>query len=180
MPYTLSEESDYSLPADILPANTYLKAIPFFQYRAAPVTHTSLSYNIDELLTTSTKRHLYEEMVGDRRDYFLYCPDCTKVLDRLASIGLCDQNLTLDGNKGWFWTRHCDAGNEESKAKAFMGLLRHIRNSIAHGRIALEDGFIILEDFNGKGNLTARIVVDPETFNEWAMIIERVCLKACI
>lgn len=179
MSNTLAEESDYSLPADILPANTYLKAIPFFQYRAAPVSHTSLSYDIDALLTTSTKCDLYEEMIGDRAAHFVYCPNLSKALNRLASIGLCDQNLTLDGNKGWFWTRHCDTRNEESKAKAFMELLRHIRNSIAHGRIALEDGFIILEDSNGRESLTARIIVDPESFNEWAMIIERACLKAC-
>jgi hypothetical protein len=63
---------------------------------------------------------------------------------------------------------------QESDLECF---LRHIRNSIAHGRVYYVQGrnrvFIVFEDLNNRGNLSARIVCIKADLEHWKKELSR-------
>ena len=176
MNYTINTPSDYSLPTELLSFSDF-EIVPFLLYRAAPTKTTSLSFDLENIIAGHVRRCLFDQFVGEDRESFIFSSNPNKQIERLAELGLTDQNLMCDRNKGFCWVRENPQDNDSSKAKQFDALLTHLRNSFAHGRTAGENDRLILEDQFGassKSNyLSARLILDPSTLAEWIKAIER-------
>lgn len=61
----------------------------------------------------------------------------------------------------------------------FTALLRHIRNSLAHGRLYVrktkQGNYLCLEDIDQENKLTARIVITDTILKSWKSIIDTYC-----
>lgn len=173
---TICIPSEYALPTELLSCNDF-SVVPFLLYRAAPIKHTSLSFDLEHVLEQNVRSKLLDKFFGDTPGNFIYGPKLDDQIDAIEGFGLTDQNFVADYDKGFFWTRVQMDDDDETKAKAFDQLIAHLRNSFAHGRTAKEDDFLILEDFHttsAKSNsLSARIVLNPSTLVEWVKSIEK-------
>ena len=173
---TICTPSEYILPTELLSYNDF-SVVPFLLYRAAPAKHTSLSFDLEHVLEQNIRSELLDKFFGDMPDNFVYGPKLDDQIDAIERLGLTDQNFVADCDKGFFWTRVQMGNDDEAKAKAFDQLIAHLRNSLAHGRTAKEDDFLILEDIHTtsakSSNLSARIVLNPSTLVEWVKSIEK-------
>lgn len=175
MGYTICEPSDYTIPTELLSQADY-QIVPFFLYRAAPKRLTSLSYELDEVFSEKTKSELLQIILGDDLNNFVFEKDLLSHIEQIAELGLADQNLYANCNKGFCQFNGKLSETDESRAKVFDKLLNRLRNSFAHGRTSKEGDYLILEDqFNPKSenkNLSARIVIDSSTLVELVKHIE--------
>lgn len=97
-----------------------------------------------------------------------------KVLKRVRknaykSLGLEGDKICLECNRMIF-----NISSDEIELKA---LLKHIRNSLAHGRVYIyknkKSVHVFLQDYDPKKKkITAKIVVDFSLLNDWKAIIE--------
>lgn len=88
-----------------------------------------------------------------------YPPD--KFVKCLAKYGL-DNEAQVNRRTKAFVVKMKERKEEEPEQE-YQCLLRHIRNSIAHGNVYLSNAgnrkYILFEDFNKKGNMSARILL---------------------
>lgn len=178
--YSINTPSDYSLPTELLSFGDF-DIVPFLLYRAAPVRTTSLSYDLEHVLSVEVRSDLFNRFMVDSRDLFIFSSSLDKQIDRIADLGLADQNLLCDCDKGFCWVRQNPKNDIASDAKLFDALLVHLRNSFAHGRTSGDGDRLILEDqFNSKSksnNLSARFVLEPSTLVEWVKAIEKAIIQ---
>jgi hypothetical protein len=77
-------------------------------------------------------------------------------------------------NKGPNDERH-EATEKKRKIAYTNQIFRHLRNSLAHGQVAVltcEKGkFYIFQDENGKHNISARIIIQRSTLEKWITIL---------
>ena len=174
--YSIDTPSSYSLPTELLSFSAF-EIVPFLLYRAAPIKTTSLSYDLQNTLSDKTRASLFNHFIEEDRDCFIFSCSPDKEISKIVELGLADQNLLCDRDKGFCWIRQNPKGDTASDAKCFDALLTHLRNSFAHGRTAEEDNWLILEDqfsSSSKSNyLSARLILDPSTLVEWVKSIER-------
>lgn len=174
MEYTISEPSDYSLPTELL-SQADFQIVPFLLYRAAPKTQTPLSFELDNILPDETKSELLLRVLGDNPDNFVFEKKLGPHIEKIAQLGLADQTLSANCNKGFCQINGSLAESDKSRAKVFDNFIKRLRNSFAHGRTAKEGEFLILEDqFAGrdKTGLSARIILDVSTLVELVQHIE--------
>lgn len=157
----ISQDSNYVLPKSIQGLdNGELQA--YYQYYFANEKDSPLSIKIDTLLTDSEKNILLNSLYG------VIALSNTKLLFNsilhnpapyatIQSLKLNDNNFVVDEIKGFFHKK-----NTEHELDC---ILRHTRNSFAHGRVAFENNYIILED--KVNQLTARFVVTIEMLEKW-------------
>lgn len=180
MKYTICEPSDYTIPTELLSQSDF-QIVPFLLYRAAPKRQTPLSYELDRVLPDTVKSTLLLNVLGDAPDNFLFVKKPALNIERIADLGLADQNLYADFNKGFCQTNSTLSDTDESRAKVFDTFLNRLRNSFAHGRTAKEGGFLILEDYYNSScsntDLSARIVIDSSTLVELIKHIETAIRK---
>lgn len=180
MTYTICEPSDYSLPTELLSQADY-QIVPFLLYRAAPKRQTPLSYELDSILPDKVKSKLLLSVLGDKPGNFLFIKKPESHIEQIARLGLADQNLFADCNKGFCQINGSISDTEESRAKVFDMFLNRLRNSFAHGRTAQDGDFLILEDQYVRNsqntNLSARIIIDASTLVELVKRIETAIRK---
>lgn len=173
---TICTPVEYSLPTELLSYNDF-SIVPFLLYRAAPTKYTTLSFDLENVLNPEQRCNLFNQLIGQGATNFIYGPHLNEHITQIEALGLADQNLLPDCDKGFFWTRVQMNSDTESKAKAFNYLIGHLRNSFAHGRTAKESGYLILEDSHSRSvetpNLSARIVLSPSTLVEWVNAIQK-------
>lgn len=182
MKYTIIEPSDYSIPTELLSQADY-QVVPFLLYRAAPKKQTPLSYELDDILPESVKAELLLSIIGDAPDNFIFAKSLSSHMERIAQLGLADQNLIADCNKGFCQINGSLSDGNESRAKVFDTLLNRLRNSFAHGRTAKDGDYLILEDRFRRGSkeecLSARIIIDSSTLVELVKHIEAAIKRLC-
>ncbi len=179
--WTICSRDDYQMPGDILTASDFFLIVPFFLYRTATKNNTTLAWDLDTSLGKEGKSKLYKEMMTNRMDSFHgVTEDITRDIDWAAKVHLTDQNQELTGEKGIF--RQERKSGDDDYSACFDSILKHIRNSIAHGRMKSLNGYLLLEDFapGRKAKavgvpipLTARLVIRPKTLVTWAGWIEQ-------
>lgn len=178
--YSIDTPSEYVVPTELL-SFAQFEVVPFLLYRAAPPRTTSLSYDLEHVLSEQTRCELFSRFMDENRDSFVFSNSLDKQIDRIVELGLADQNLLCDCDKGFCWVRQTPKNDAASDAKMFDSLLVHLRNSFAHGRTASDEGHLILEDqFGQKAKascLSARIVLEPSTLLEWVKAVERAINK---
>lgn len=180
MEYTICEPSDYAIPTELLSQADY-QIVPFLLYRAASKRQSPLSYELDRILPENVKSELLLSVLGDELENFIFAKNPKAHMEQIARLGLADQNLCADRNKGFCQINGSLSESDSSRAKVFDTFLNRLRNSFAHGRTTKEGDFLILEDQygrNGKNtDLSARFVIDASTLVELVKHIEAAIRK---
>ncbi len=181
--------SETSIPIDISQDSNYTsvftseidKAVlsclcDFYQYKAANESDSPLSIKIDVLLSNDEKDELYGKLLdvaGLNECDFLFNSLLRNKIKDIRVMKLSDNTLVCDRIKGFF---HQKAPSKSGKTQHKIdSLLKHIRDSFAHGRIAFANEHLILED--KRNELTARLVITLDVLIKWKNIIEQYCTE---
>ena len=147
----------------------------YFQYR----TPNTSSYQC-ETLDTAYHQSLYHEMVKS------WNQENISIIPFNATFDQESPSYALSGNSVCSYCKRflCKRakpyhGNPETD---FDCLLRHIRNSLAHGRVFVIHGGtsikILLEDYDTKNKvITARIICNQSDLTKWRALINKYLKK---
>jgi hypothetical protein len=168
MNHSIDTASEYEAISSIFTSEEISKIFEFYLHRGAISTDSPLSLRLDTSLDDTNRELLYNDLLktaGIDSSNFIFGPDLTKGKRKLAIITqkLDDINFICDGVKGFF--------NGDKLTQNVCCLFKRIRNSLAHGRIAVNGKFLILED-KGTSHLTARLVITKEILLKWITIVE--------
>lgn len=85
---------------------------------------------------------------------------------------LSDETIVCNRPKGFFWlyTQNKQQGGQSESE--FDCLIKHIRNSIVHGRMQQQGEFALLED-KGKKNITMRLIVPQSALLQWTLAVQQ-------
>ena len=161
----ICEESSYSSPIQIFSEDA-ADVHEFFQYYAANSDDSPLSMRMDIELTETQKDELWKRMLksisADDADFLSDSILRNHIID-IQQLKLSDTTLVCDRNKGFYHVGHVTKGvNKKHKTYWFF---KRIRDAFAHGRIAVCDDYLILEDKTNE--LTGRIVVTKDALKSW-------------
>ena len=125
-----------------------------FFLHSAPFIESQFAGNIDE---TRVERNWDEYIELFQSDWYdIIAPNCT-IENYFAKYGLLPESEINRRTKRFVCKR------KDSKESDCKCMLRHIRNSIAHGHVYMHSSgnrkYILLEDFNTNGNCSARILL---------------------
>ena len=144
----------------------------YFHYKAP---------NVDSLQSPYLRPEFHEVILSEmlkRNDVFRFCAQNAKIDEELKIVAL-NGNSICNRCKRFLCKRMTSRGakrDETRKETDLECLLRHIRNSIAHGHVfIIHNGnyiSILLEDQNDKGNTTARIVCCQADLKKWRTVLE--------
>ena len=143
----------------------------YFQYRAP---------NIDSLQSPLLSSDIHDEvlakMLHNNSDYKFYSHNLDSSI-LLQQHGMSDDHV-CDRCKRFVCKYMTNPAKRDTTRKEtdLECLLRHLRNSIAHGHIFLHHGgnYITLgfEDQNEKKNITSRIIVNRAELYKWKNVLE--------
>lgn len=117
--------------------------------------------------------NIFQEMMRGRAfKYENFCSSNTKISRELLKVGLSGNKFCFKCKRFICKRRHTDKGQlPESNLTCF---LRHIRNSIAHGRFYYKHTgnwvFIMFEDMNER-EISARIVCNLADLQHWKNVL---------
>ena len=101
-----------------------------------------------------------------------FCASNCKIEKRLTRIGLSGDKVCLKCKRGVCKKNPVKDNHEESDLDC---LLRHLRNSIAHGRFYYNHAgnriYLMFEDVNPSGNLSARLICLRADLEHWKEIL---------
>lgn len=168
----ISKESDYiSIFETNYDINELLEIVNFFQYKVANEKDSPLSLKLDSTLSDSQKDILYDTLIqsvhGDYND-FLFNGFLRNGIKEIRIMGLSDNTLNCDKIKGFFHQNNPKTCKKNQHK--LDSLFKHIRNSFAHGRIAENNSYLILEDKNKE--LTGRLIITFSALLLWKKEIE--------
>ncbi len=144
----------------------------YFQYRAP---------NIDalksQMLDVALHNSVLSEMIDTNRFEYKFC-------SQNADAQVEFEKLNLKGETICSWCKRfvCKLNNQSKRDKTrketnLESLLRHLRNSIAHGRVYVIHGgtfiTILFVDINTNGNESARIVCRQSDLKKWRSILNK-------
>lgn len=147
------------------------KMLEFFLYYAAPVHTSPLSIDLPNSLSETVKRDLVRDLckrAGCAESDFIFYSfrDQSQKIRDLDAACLSDETFVPDRSKGFF-CRHVPNNKQKGSPECeFDCIIKHIRNSFAHGRVTDAGKYAILED--KKNNLTMRLVIEPGVLLDWA------------
>lgn len=169
---TITRESSYQGAFEVFEAKDAAILVGLFLYRLALADQCPLSWDLETKLNVNQKDKLFAELLkvanAEEAD-FVFASMLINRLARIEELGLSDETLSADKAKGFFQK----SGPEEKakeKVHRFDSMMRHMRNSIAHGRVCRHGSLILLEDWGGK-QLTARLFIDDASLLSWAAIV---------
>lgn len=152
-----------------------IKLIEFFLYYAAPVNTSPLSLDLSTSLNDADKGILVSSLLsecGCSKTDFIFIAFADRRESDLERLKLTDELFVADRSKGFFWR---DVPNSKQKARGaeheFDCITRHIRNSIAHGRISNKGGYALMED-KSKKTITMRLLIKPSVLLKWSESIQ--------
>ncbi len=159
-PVDISQESNYVLPKSIHGLeNGELQA--YYQYYFANESDSPLSVKVDSILSDAEKDILLNQMfvaINATSNDFIFNSILRNKINDIRSLGLSDTTLTADRIKGFFHIKNSNQHKLDS-------MLKRIRDSFAHGRIAFDGTYLILEDKTNE--LTGRLVITIEALELW-------------
>ena len=149
--------------------NDLNKMVEFFLYRAPQISSCHSCGKLKE----SLHAEIYSRLL---KDAGLKPGKTAKMIEKIqpTSFSIMD----LDGPElDLFKPRLlCKRLRQETE---FTALLRHIRNSLAHGRLYVKKTkhgkYLCLEDIDQENKLTARIVITDTILKSWKSIIDAYC-----
>lgn len=137
----------------------------YFQYRA-PGISSEQSFVIPETNHQAVYDELFQHKQYEAKEFY----QSNKTIKRhIANNHLVGNSICVKCKR---FVCRLDNGDETR----LNCLLRHIRNSIAHGRIHLLNDrgyYLCFEDINKKGSITARIICNKEDLKSWRKILNK-------
>ncbi len=177
IPIDISQDSNYTsvftsqIDKDILSC-----LCDFYQYKAANASDSPLSIKTDVKLSIDEKDELYGkflDVAGIKDDAFLFNSLLRNKIKDIRAMCSSDNTLMCDQIKGFF---HQSAPTKSGKTQHKIdSLLKHIRDSFAHGRIAFINEYLILED--KKNELTACLIITLDVLMKWKDTISQYCAE---
>lgn len=163
---TIVNESQYELPFDIWDSDKACALFEFYLYNMATVDISPLSYDLQHKLNGVQKQELLKRMldaVNCTTSDFICGKFLNNKLKDIVKHKLDDVSFTCDRVKGFV--------QSPDDSFSFDILMKRIRNSFAHGRIArsINHEYLILEDRTNQ--ITARLVLKNNTLMLWRDII---------
>lgn len=152
-------KADKVLPFEISDEKL-IKLFSFFLH-SAPTIESKSAAQIDKQRLLKNWLDFKEQMPSNMIMFFAasYSPD--KFLKSFEKYGLNDESVVNRRTKAFVCKRK-ETKNGLSEPDCHC-LLRHIRNSIAHNNVYISNvgnrKYILFEDFNQKGNISARILL---------------------
>jgi len=143
----------------------------YFLHRA-PNIESVHSPQIDYNLHTQ----IFDSMFQERHfEHMRFCASNAKIEDELERVKLNGNDICLKCKRFVCKrTQTAKGGTPETNLNCF---LRHIRNSIAHGRVYYEHAgnkiFVVFEDVNSSKKLSARIICIKADLVHWKKILEK-------
>lgn len=147
----------------------------FYLYKIANSSDSPLSMRLDVILDNSQKDLLFNKLLIDANisdNDILFSNFLRNEIKTIKAMELSDTTLKCDRVKGFFHQNLSKKNNAQHKLDA---MFKHIRDSFAHGRIALATPFLILED--KRNELTGRFVVTIDILQKWKVSIEEFMLR---
>lgn len=163
----ISKESNYTsvFQLDVQSAE-FIALIEFYLYRVAISNDSPLSYGIDVSLSDEQKDSLYSNllsMIGVSEADFMFSSILRSKIKDIRAMKLSDTTLESDRIKGFF--HQSNPGKGKPIQHKLDAMLKHIRNSFAHGRVGCIGEYIILED--KVNELTARLIITIDALYKW-------------
>ena len=149
-----------------------LVLIEFFLYYAAPRGISPLSLDLPRALSGVEKDDLLNELCDEakcERSDLCFPTLRNGRTNEISRLNLTDERFVVDGAKGFFLL-NVPNGKGAPPEDEFDCIIRHIRNSIAHGRVCAVNDYGLFEDI--KNNLTMRFVVKPQALINWVSRIQ--------
>lgn len=147
------------------------KMLEFFLYYAASIDTSPLSIDLTNSLSEAVKcelvRNLCKRAGCAESDFIFYTFRNRSQKNRdLDAACLSDENFVSDRPKGFFSLYVPNNKQKAAPECEFDCIIKHIRNSLAHGRLTDAGKYAILED--KKKELTMRLVIEPSVLLDWA------------
>lgn len=167
VPIDISKESNYISVFQLYDqSDDFISLIEFYLYRVANSKDSPLSYGIDVSLSTLQKDALYLRLlasIGVSETDFLFNSFLRNTIKTIRTMKLSDTTLESDRIKGFFHQNNSD--KKETAQHKLDAMLKHIRNSFAHGRIGCMGQYLILEDKTKE--LTSRLIITLNALYIW-------------
>ncbi len=140
--------------------------IIFFEY-LSPNTSSYLSSKLDLETSEQVLNEMFKKGFEFGKNYCFFVKSISD--DDLKKYGL------YDGNFKSYCKRFVCSVAPGDKKNNLTALMRHIRNSIAHGRYSIIKGHnyyrFFFEDKNAKENVTFRMVINHANLRKWKSIL---------
>lgn len=144
---------------------TIYDLLVFFLY-LSPNTSSNLSMTLCEEKSEETLEIMLKEF--KRKNSFQFTSNSLKT-DLLREYSLSD-DLLHSKCKRFI----CNVASKDGQNR-LSSLMRHLRNSIAHGHFSIIQGGtyyrLFFEDKSKKGKITFRMVINHSTLKEWKIIL---------
>lgn len=147
----------------------------FYLYKIANSSDSPLSLKLDILLDNTQKNLLFDQLLVEaniNENDILFSNILGNEINAIRNMKLSDSTLQCDRIKGFFRQNPPKNNKVQHKIDA---MFKHIRDSFAHGRIAINASFLILED--KKQQLTGRFIVTFDVLQKWKSKIEEFMLS---
>ena len=136
-----------------------IKLIRLFSFylHSAPTVESRTATKLDEQRLLHNWKNFICQLPQDKIKFYSESYSVDEFINSLGKFGLNDD---ADINRQ---TKAMVCKRKDKSETDCSCLLRHIRNSIAHNNLYLSNAgnrkFILFEDFNTRGNITARILL---------------------
>lgn len=136
-----------------------IKLIRIFSFylHSAPTVESRTATKLDEQRLLHNWQNFICQLPQDKIKFYSESYSVKKLINSFEKFGLNDDAEVNRRTKAIVCKR------KDTSESKYSCLLRHIRNSIAHNNLYLSNvgnrKFILFEDFNTRGNITARILL---------------------
>lgn len=176
--YYVKETNDYILDMENCEEHL-MKNLLFFEYK----THSSSKqcYTIDSKFYVD----IFEEMINvwkgnsNLNEHYIFNSNNKNEKDKKFDLyGLLSDEINLKYKKMVLLSdSRKDSKDNKDNNYDFLTFTRHLRNSIAHGSVYVNNtnkrNTIMFVDYNSNGNLTSKIICVPTDLLKWKNIITR-------
>lgn len=169
-PIDISKDSDYISLFQREDVKTVIELYDFYLYKIANDNDCPMSYGINSSLSWSQKDSLYEELLESASindSALLFDSILRNKIKDIRLMELSDTTLKCDRIKGFFHIN--SSGQGKTPQHKIDALFKHIRDSFAHGRIAICNDYLIMEDKTNE--MTARLIITLDVLKRWIGVI---------
>lgn len=144
--------------------NTKLRRLFSFFLHTAPTIDSNLASKIDEDRLLNNWNNFVSNYANNKISLYSDSYSSEKLIQQFEKHGLSDESKV---------SRKLNAIVCKRKTKAetdYQCVLRHLRNSIAHCNLYISNSgnrkYILIEDYNKSGNITARMLLSQDFLNK--------------
>lgn len=173
---TISKSLASSGIFSVYPDREAIRMLEFYLYYAAPLRISPMSLDLENAFSDTQKNQLmlnFCSVMNCAKNDLIFQTLADTKANEIDKAQLSDETIVYDRPKGFFWlyTQNKQQGGQSESE--FDCLIKHIRNSIAHGRMGQQGEFALLED-KGKKNITMRLIVPQSALLQWTLAVQQI------